>query len=187
MQTGRYKHHQIWAAPDTVTALNWGAVKATYGWVANPEAADHAVDGWFSYVGVGPLCWHQHIDLAYVDLASREGDLLADFRGSEGAPAKLPRVADRPALKAAKAVVAGRSQEVLAADGLAEGGAPSIEGSAPAGKRKKRNRFQRVAASYTNGTWEARARRIVEELGTVGLGAILPTGKFERALMHMQK
>jgi hypothetical protein len=145
-------------------------------WVANAPALAHLVDGWFATVGVGPLCWHQHIDLASIDLYKRRSDLLARLRGVDGVTSKLQRKPARPALKAAE----------VASHQSAGGGTAVREGVL---KRKragpKPNRFERVAASYCDGSWEQRARSIVDKLAASGIAGILPAGKFDKQVQHM--
>lgn len=174
LQTGRYKHHQIWASSSTVTKEGWRRIQIAMKWVANAPALAHVVDGWFATVGVGPLCWHQHIDLASIDPVKRRSDLLARLRVEGGVTCKLPRKAGRPALKAAEA----SSREVNVGD------------EAPKERKRKRaetkpNRLERIVASYSNGTWEQRARAIVDKLAECGIAGILPAGKFDKQIAHM--
>ena len=180
----RFKHHQIWALPATVTAAGLQRMKDVYQWVESAVAKSYGVDGWFALVGVGPLCWHQHSDLCNLDEADRADDLLAEMRGGpEEGPRKLPSVASRPGIMAGlgvRASGAGECASTSAATPVDDAGEKVGE------KRKKKNQFERMAASYTNGTWASRASALVEKLQTGGLGAILPKGKCERALSNMQ-
>ena len=70
-----------------------------YGWRAEDAALDHLVDGFVAKTGVGPLAWHQHKDLASIELEKRPRDTLAALRGEDGVSIKLPKVADRSAIK----------------------------------------------------------------------------------------
>jgi hypothetical protein len=191
MQTGKYKHHQIWADPSTVEPRQWRNVQAMCKWVANPPLEKHAVDGWFSHVGVGPLCWHQHIDLCFMALAHRVGDLLCGLRGESGATVKLPEVADRPTIKKAVearvALVGPPSTTRAPKTELCEEAPLSKKRGKHNNAKNGRNHHERVHNSYKNGTWKERALGVVEKLEAKGLSGILDAEKFAKVIENMQK
>jgi hypothetical protein len=185
MLTDDYKHHQVWAAASTATPDDWERIHARYGWVENPPALQHVVDGWFSYVGVGPANWHQHCDLANIAEDHRARDILSQYRGADGDAQALPPVNARPGIKAHVAA----SQAACRCEGMGTEGHDAAEAVSHEGKRKKRklNRLERIEALYINSGWESRARLIVHTLRAEGLAGILPKGKFDPHLAYMQK
>lgn len=167
VQNAKNKHHHIWARSDHVNASNWARVQAAYRWVEESPAEGHVVDGFFHYVAVGPLCFHQHCDLKFMDISQRERDLLSAYREDA-----LPPVDERQALKAL----------VNNMDG-------DDEGLRVRPKKRKLNRFQRAMHSYRSAdkAWLLRGRALVDRLASKGFAGILPLGKFDKALSHMQK
>ncbi|GAQ92708.1 hypothetical protein KFL_011020010 [Klebsormidium nitens] len=214
---GKYRHDQFWAPKAVLETAEWKHMVKHFGWRAKPPLGANAIDGFCAKVGVGPLAWHQHIDVVNIPMANRALDLLRGLRGEGGTVKKLPKVADRPAIIAElgrarreeearrdAAEATGESSGDETADGRAgsesaagpSGSGPSVSAAAPAaGKRKRRhknrknygNRLERIHASYTNGTWWQRALDIMSALDRDGLGGMLPDKKFELALSHMQK
>lgn len=192
LQPGRYRHDQFWGPEEVLDSPEWQFMVVTFGWAAKPALLVHGINGFCAKVGVGPLAWHQHIDVVNIKVANRVLDLLRGRRGEGGVVTKLSKVADRPTI-IAELVRARREAAAEVADSSGDEATPSTSGSgmdrgegsggagtcqeAPAaGKRKRKhknrknygNRLERIHKSYKNGTWWLRALDIMGAMDLAG-------------------